>query len=206
MSKKLVGLAIVTGALVIGAATSASTAVTQVFSPAGMTQGPYLVENFEDAIFVPGATFTASSGIRRFSGDGVEHTGAWGLTTNSFPDPITISFGVTASSMGLWFGNDDTCCSSGFTANLDIFAVSGLLGTISIVANMNDRNDQFLGFISNELVTSVTHRYGTGANVSLFHAIDDVMFNTSQVPEPGTLAILGFGLVGLGYARRRKAA
>ena len=35
-----------------------------------------------------------------------------------------------------------------------------------------------------------------------------VAFETErvQVPEPGTLAIFGLGLVGLGFARRRKAA
>lgn len=30
--------------------------------------------------------------------------------------------------------------------------------------------------------------------------------SVSQIPEPGTLALLGFGLAGLGFARRRKAA
>lgn len=29
-------------------------------------------------------------------------------------------------------------------------------------------------------------------------------FNTSQVPEPGTIALFGLGLVGLGFARRKK--
>ena len=186
---------------------SAQATIIQVASTAGMTQGSYTVEDFEDATFVTGASFASSSGVRRHSGDGVEHTGSWGLITNNAPDPIStnIALGGYASSIGMWFGNDDTCCSGGFTAYLDIYGSAGLIDTISVVANMNDSNDQFIGFISDELVSSVTIRYGTGSDVNLFHAIDDVMFNSVSVPESGTLALLGLGLASLVRMRRRVA-
>jgi hypothetical protein len=67
----------------------------------------------------------------------------------------------------------------GFVASLDVFDAGGLIGTISLTANMNDFADQFLGFNSDELVTSVTLRYGSGSDVGLFHYIDDVYFNVA---------------------------
>ena len=185
---------------------SANATIIQVASPASMTQGPYTFEDFEDNIFAPGITFSASSGIQRVSGSGVEHTGSFGLTTNDFPDPINLvlDFGSPTSSVGLWFGNDDTCCSSGFTAFLDIFDVGGLIDTISVVANMNDVNDQFIGFVSDDLVTGVTLRYGSGSDVSLFHAIDDVQFNVAApVPEPSTAILYAVGLTTVGWRVRR---
>ncbi len=161
-------------------ATAANSDIVQVFDPGDLIGGPFTVEDFEDDIFEPGATYSASSGIQRVpadvASDGVTPSGLWGLSTNSFPNPITVTFDEPASSVGMWFGNDDTCCTPGFFANLDIFGPGGFIGTISVEANMNDWADQFIGFNSNEMVTSVTIRYGTGADVGLFHYIDDVYF------------------------------
>jgi hypothetical protein len=193
----------------VGGAVQAEATIVQVFDPTSLTGGPFTVEDFEDDIFEPGITYSASSGLQRLTASsaagGVTPSGLWGLSTNEFPDPIslTLDLGTPATSMGMWFGNDDLCCSAGFVANLDIFGSGGLIGTISLTANMNDFADQFLGFNSDELVTSVTLRYGSWSDVGLFHYIDDVYFNV--VPEPSTALLVAFGLVGIAVGRRRSS-
>lgn len=80
------------------------------------------------------------------------------------------------------------------------------IGTIGVTANMNDDVDQFIGFNSDEQVTSVTIRYGSGQDVSLYTYIDDVYFNTATdvIPEPATLTVFGLGGLAALIRRRRQ--
>jgi hypothetical protein len=181
-------------------------AVTQVFSPAELLGGLAL-EDFEDDVFVTGVTFSAASGVTRYNTEpvsGVTASGEWGLTTQVPVQSIAMSFDSArpARSVGMFFGNDDTCCIIGsfdFTAYLDIYGASGLLDTIGVQANMNDYADQFIGFNSSTPVISVLLHYGFG-EAQLYHYIDDFQF--AAIPEPNGLGLLmSFCALALAFAR-----
>lgn len=184
--------------------TWASGAIDQITDPSELLGGPLAVEDFEDDTPEPGVSYSGGlsavgpAHVDDFAAGGTP-SGQWGLSTEFFPDTITMTFDSPMRSVGMWFGNDDTCCSGGFTANLDVYTADGLAGTVSVVANMNDFADQFIGFNSDLAVTAVTIRYGDGSDVGLYPYIDDVYFG---IPEPA--AGLMLGVLGLGAWRRRR--
>lgn len=58
-----------------------------------------------------------------------------------------------------------------------------------------------------QTILEVSYRIQGSGNGRAGFSIDDLFFTAAnQIPEPGTLALFGLGLVGLGVARRRKAA
>jgi len=82
------------------------------------------------------------------------------------------------------------------------------LADVQTSFTLSDGSDvYFLGIVDTmSTFTSasiVTDSYALGA---IFFNVDDIVTAVAQVPEPGTLAIFGLGLAGLGLARRRRRA
>ena len=116
------------------------------------------------------------------------------LGPNTFTDDLIMAFGTGVNAVGF-----DLFSFSG-TGNIavNIFDSGGL---ISSTALFIDTTGTFFGVINWGDITSITF---DDSAVTLGELVDNVAFGSATIPEPGTLALFGFGLLGLGLARRRK--
>ena len=92
--------------------------------------------------------------------------------------------------------------------------VEGLLGITSLFTTFLPVTDAAQVFVANWTgidafrVTIDPNGYvdsGT-PGIGQHWAMDNIVINENSVPEPATLAILGLGLAGVGFIRRKKLA
>jgi hypothetical protein len=127
--------------------------------------------------------------------------GSSGSETGTFSNTFLEFVGFSAFEVGLIVGNDQSV----FEIVLAIFDNATLLGSVSIFGTGNDLNDQFIGLGSTVAFNRFTLTYDT-PQLAEFTTRVDLGFDSVSVPEPGTLALFGIGLLGMGLARRRRKA
>ncbi|WP_405237776.1 PEP-CTERM sorting domain-containing protein [Lentisalinibacter orientalis] len=129
----------------------------------------------------------------------------------SGPENLEIAINVGEStSFGFWFmepiestGRLDGCNWSSCTDS--IFEIGFYLdGSLMGSTTFNGANDdwRFYGITPGYIFDEIRFAETTGSADNEFFG----EMYVAKVPEPGTLALLGIGLVGAGFARRRKKA
>ncbi len=195
--RKTLGIGALAAILLTGAAGPASAVVfTEFNSFAGWVAavGPSSqLENFSDATLLPGVSFALT---------GSGHTGA-GISSGVFNDRLvpgsTTTWTFAVPIYG--FGGRWDLRPGGPGLGIDVFA-NGL----SVFAGPSiDENfaGQFWGFTSDTPFTMVRLQTdGQGGSAETYN-LDNMVF--APVPEPGTMLLVGSGLVGLALKRRRHA-
>ncbi len=206
MKKILAGLGLLVAAS--WAVPASATVVTHTNQAAwnAAVGGATVVTDSFDNFIAQGQTITFDSGVMSTNSDPVSFddnsvnfgtynnavsstgSGASMSITWDFPMPIfAVSFNViSANSLGLQMTIDDGSGPQTFVANSVIGSSFG-----------------FLGFVGMGSFTQIT--FSANSGFDLFD-LDNLAFAKTPMnaPEPGTLALIGFGLASLGVVRRRR--
>ncbi|MDY0188247.1 MAG: hypothetical protein RBR16_10025 [Syntrophus sp. (in: bacteria)] len=151
-----------------------------------------VVENFDDAAFEAGFSLTEAGGA------GVVHYGIYenivDVDTNRFQ---VYNYAPGMSAFGGWF---DLKNPGGAGTGINMY-INDDNTFVTAIPNTNE--GQFVGFVTDTRFFGVRLEDAAGAGIQETYFAVDVAMVPNPVPVPPAIFLLGSGLLGLGFVRRR---
>jgi hypothetical protein len=129
-------------------------------------------------------------------------------TPGSPQGPTTLTFGHSIFGVGFQIGVNGLPGPTGFTATIEAFDGSTLLGSFSeagVTTAGEDNSAIFIGVeSSSDDITSVAYNIPTFPLGDVINQVSLLTEAPTATPEPASLLLVGSSLAGLGLARRRR--
>ncbi len=166
----------------------------------GITYAP--VTGCGDTGTCPGNVWVASPGYDNFGIPGSTGSSILTATGNEY---FTVTPGFTVRSLGfdVYTINESGSPNSVLGADPVIVTVETIAGLTVLNLPAPIGNFGFLGVVSDDPILSLTWQADLGGVRNT--GIDDIRVSEHAVPEPGTLILLGSGLAGAAFRRRRRS-
>lgn len=122
------------------------------------------------------------------------------------PSILRMVFPGLSNFLAVSFGNDHPVFSDpGDVALLRLFLGGSQVGETTVELNRNDIMDQIITLAGiNFDEATFTYASPALAPINLMKIVDNITFLPAQVPEPGSLVLVGMAIAGLALVRRRR--
>jgi hypothetical protein len=165
----------------------------------GLAEFDSVINQFSGLTFSNATVLTAGSSLNEF--EFPPHSGANAIFDDG--GAMSIIFSTTAFSFGGFFTYLSPLTLTAFdTSNRVLGSVSSKYSTnLALSGDAGSSPNELLQFMSSIAIGSVTISGGPAGGSFV---LDDVTYDTAQVPEPGTLVLLATGGA-ISFFRRRRA-